>query len=153
MIWLRYKREGIMAAKKKRPVGRPHKVINIQELKDLASVQCTNTEIAAALHINIDTLHDNYSDLIKEYREAGKQSLRRAQWKKAVEDGNPTMLIWCGKFHLDQKEEINFTGTETDVRTLLEKWEVTAKKKTHFQLMQEKKKAEEAGELEPKDVV
>ena len=135
-----------MAVKKKRPVGRPRKVVNLELLRELASVQCTDTEIAASLHINIDTLHDNYSDIIQEYREAGKQSLRRAQWKKAVEDGNPTMLIWCGKFHLGQKEEINFTGTETDVRTLLEKWEVTAKKKSAFQREKERREREETGE-------
>lgn len=132
--------------KKKNLGGRPKTEINLKELKDLASVQCTDNEIAAVMGVSVDTLARRYADVIKRARESGKQSLRRAQWKKAVEDGNPTMLIWCGKFHLGQKEEINFTGTETDVRTLLEKWEVTAKKKTHFQLMQDRKKAEEAGE-------
>ena len=118
-----------MVVKKKRPMGRPRKIVGVdlEKLKDLCSIQCTNTEIAAIMHVDMDTLTNTYSEIIREAREAGKQSLRRAQWKKAVEDGNPTMLIWCGKFHLGQKEEISFTGTETDVRTLLEKWEVTAK--------------------------
>jgi hypothetical protein len=88
-------------------------------------------EIAAVMKCSVDTLENRYSEVIKIGREEGKQSLRRAQWKKALE-GNPAMLIWLGKFYLGQKEEINFTSSEPDVRALLEKWEVTAKKKSDF---------------------
>ena len=59
-------------------------------------------------------------------------SLRRAQWNKAVKEGNPALLIWLGKFYLSQKEELSFSSSEPDVRALLEKWEVTAKKKADF---------------------
>jgi len=133
-----------MARKNKPGPGRPHKKIDLEKLKELALIQCTNQEIAASLKIDVDTLHDNYSDLLQKYREEGHCSLRRAQWKKAME-GNPAMLIWCGKFFLGQKEEINFTGTKTDVKTLLENWEITAKKKGFHQKIREKKEQEEQG--------
>ena len=42
------------------------------------------------------------------------------------------MLIWLGRFHLSQREEINFTSSEPEVRQLLEQWEVAAKKKSSF---------------------
>ena len=134
-----------MARKNKGKVDKRRKPLDEEKLKELATIQCTNIEIAAIMGVNVDTLHDNYSDLLKTAREAGHSTLRRAQWKKAVEDGNPAMLIWCGKFFLGQKEEINFTGTQTDVRTLLERWEVTAKKKSFHQIRREKEEREKNG--------
>jgi hypothetical protein len=117
---------------KKRKAGRPRKELDVEQIRTLASIQCTMKEIAAVMRVNVDTLHDNYSEIIKEAQEAGKESLRRAQWKKAVDEGHPTMLIWLGKFYLGQKEEMNIVSTEPEVRALLEKWEVVAKKKSTF---------------------
>jgi hypothetical protein len=110
--------------------GRPKKELDVDILRELANIQCTDTEIAAVMRCDVATLK-NFSEIIKEGRDEGKTSLRRAQFKKALE-GNPAMLIWLGKFYLGQKEEINFTSSEPDVRALLEKWEVTAKKKSDF---------------------
>lgn len=115
----------------KKGPGRPRKELDIEQIKELAHIQCTDTEIAAVMRCSVATLHDNFFEIIKEGREHGKMSLRRAQFKKALE-GNPAMLIWLGKFYLGQKEEINFTSSEPDVRALLEKWEVTAKKKSDY---------------------
>ena len=122
--------------------GRPKKELDAEQIRELASIQCTDSEIAAVMRVHVDTIRDNYSTIIKEGREDGKKSLRRAQFKKALE-GNPAMLIWLGKFYLGQKEEINFTSSEPDVRALLEKWEVTAKKKGSYQYPG---KPEKAGE-------
>jgi len=113
------------------PAGRPKKELDAEQIKELALIQCTDSEIAAVMRVNVDTIRDNYSAIIKEGREHGKSSLRRAQFKKALE-GNPAMLIWLGKFYLGQKEEITFTSSEPEVRQLLERWEVTAKKKADF---------------------
>jgi len=112
-------------------MGRPKKELDEEQIRELASIQCTNGEIAAVMRCNVDTLHDRFSDVIKDAREAGKTSLRRAQFKKAME-GNPALLIWLGKFYLGQKEEINFTSNEPDVKALLEKWDITVKKKSDF---------------------
>jgi hypothetical protein len=147
MISLRHTHGGTMTKNtSKRPGGRPWKDMDIERLRDLASIQCTMSEIAAVMRCSVSALERGYADIIKEAREAGKESLRRAQWKKAVYDGHPTMLIWCGKFYLDQKEQISFTSNETDVRSLLDKWEVTAKKKTAYQIATDRQKNEEDGE-------
>jgi hypothetical protein len=134
--------------KTKRPPGRPWKEMDEERIKDLAAIQCTMSEIAAIMHCTVETLENNYLDIIKNAREGGKESLRRAQWKKAVYEGHPTMLIWCGKFYLDQKEQISFTSNEPDVRALLDRWEVTAKKKSSFKMMNERNKKIEEGEEE-----
>jgi len=112
-------------------MARPKKELDEEQIRELASIQCTNAEIAAVMRCNVDTLHDRFSAIIKEAREAGHESLRRAQWKCAM-SGNASMLMFLGRFYLGQKEEINFTSSEPDVRALLEKWEVSAKKKSSF---------------------
>lgn len=134
-----------MARKNKPGAGRPFKKLDEKKLWELGIVQCTNEEIAACMGVSADTIERNYAGLLQNARKAGLSSLRSAQWKKAVVDGNPTMLIWCGKFFLGQKEEINFSGTQTDVKTLLERWEVTAKKKSYHVMKREREDREKQG--------
>ncbi len=108
---------------KKNPVGRPPLDLDVNLIKDLASIQCTMIEIAAVLKCSVDTLERNFADAIKEAKEAGKSSLRRAQYKKAMA-GNPAMLIWLGKHILDQKEENNPREIYLpDARRLIGNWE------------------------------
>jgi hypothetical protein len=99
------------------------KVIDEKLIKDLAEIQCTMGEISTICGCSIDTLERRYAGVIKEGREHGKRSLRRAQYLKALE-GNPAMLIWLGKHYLDQKESVTLLGTqEPEVRKLLQRWE------------------------------
>jgi hypothetical protein len=53
----------------------------------------------------------NFSEFYKRHAHEGKASLRRAQWKTAL-DGNPTMQIWLGKQNLGQRDnqDIAMTG-------------------------------------------
>ena len=111
--------------------GRPKIELDERQIRELASMGCPLTEIASVMGVHVDTIRDNYSKAIDEGRECGKTSLRRAQWKLAL-SGNSQMLIWLGRFHLSQREEINFTSSEPEVRQLLEQWEVAAKKKSSF---------------------
>jgi len=115
-------------------VGRPVKHnLDVRQVLELAKIQCTMKEIAAVMGCSVDTLERNYADLIESGREHGKSSLRHAQWKKAIDEGNPSMLIWLGRFYLGQREEININASsETEVKKLLENWEISAKKKTTF---------------------
>lgn len=85
------------------PVGRPRKEIDIEVLKGLARIQCTMSEMAAVLGIHVDTLRDNYSNVIEQERENGKASLRRIQFGLA-QKGNVAMAIWLGKQLLGQRE-------------------------------------------------
>lgn len=97
--------------------------LDIRQIKELAEIQCTMGEIASVMGCSVDTLERRYAEVIKEGRDHGKSSLRRMQYKKALE-GNPTMLIWLGKHYLDQKEAVQLLGTqEPEVRKLLQRWE------------------------------
>jgi hypothetical protein len=52
--------------------------------------------MAAVLGCSVTALRTNYAELINKGRENGKASLRRVQYRKAVE-GDGRMLIWLGK--------------------------------------------------------
>lgn len=97
--------------------GRPRFVINYVTLKELCELHCTGEETASVLGCDYDTLNANlarngeggYSEYFKRNSAEGRVSLRRRQFKSAVE-GNVTMLIWLGKQHLGQQDKIS---TET----------------------------------------
>lgn len=105
--------------------GRPQIALNEEQIRELARIQCTNTEIAAVMRCSQDTIERRFAGIIKEAREEGKSSLRRAQYQAAMK-GNSAMLIWLGKHLLDQKDENhNKTSYEPEVRELLKKWSQT----------------------------
>ena len=119
-----------MAQKK---MGRPAFVLTDDQFKTIegmARIQCTQDEICDIYGVTDKTLNlalkkhsgCSFSDLIKKNASHGKASLRRNQWK-AAEKGNPTMLVWLGKQHLGQKDQVEtkatheimpFTGFEVD---------------------------------------
>lgn len=103
-------------------MARPRIKLDEKQIRELAQIQCTYSEIAAVMGVSVDTIERNFATIIKEGREAGKTSLRRAQFKKALE-GNPAMLIFLGKHYLNQKDQIQLTTTEPEVRSLLKRWE------------------------------
>lgn len=99
-----------------------------RQIKELASIQCTQKEIAAVMGCSVDTIADRYTEIINEGRESGKSSLRRAQWKKAVTEGNAALLIWLGKHYLEQRDEVHLTSTqEPEVKKLMAKIESLGK--------------------------
>lgn len=106
-------------------MARPVKMIDEKLLEELCHIQCTMSEMASIFDVSIDTLANRYSDSIKKWQEGGKSSLRRMQWKKAME-GNVPMLIWLGKHLLGQKDSVELTTNQPEVKKLLEYWE-TAK--------------------------
>lgn len=96
--------------------GRPRIEIDTDLLMSLAKVGCTYEEIAGVFAdigtaISTDTLKRNFADYIEKGRFAGKASLRRKQWQKAVTDGNVTMLIWLGKQELGQRDRSDIKHT------------------------------------------
>jgi len=127
-----------MGNMKKSKAGRPRIELDEKQILELTNIQCTTKEIAAVMGCSEDTLERNYAGILEAGREYGKSSLRRAQWKLAM-SGNAQMLIWLGRMVLQQREEINLTSNEADVRKLLESWEVTAKKKTFSDRARENK--------------
>ena len=92
--------------------GCPLTEIDYETLDKLCTIHCTGEESAAILNIDYDTLnrrleeegHGGFTDYFKKKSAPGKMSLRRKQIEVAL-SGNTTMLIWCGKQHLDQKDQ------------------------------------------------
>lgn len=93
----------IKARQEDRRSNKPTSDINIDELLDLAKIQCTYSEIAACLNTSVDTLEQQYSDIITKGYETGKMSLRRIQYKIA-DSGSSPMAIFLGKVYLKQKD-------------------------------------------------
>ena len=103
--------------------GRPRKVLTDDDWAKLIAmirIQCTQAEICGIFGMDSNTLdriikergHKGFSDLFKKHGDEGKASLRRAQWKAATEDHNPTMLIWLGKQVLGQRDKTEHSGPD-----------------------------------------
>lgn len=92
----------------KRGPGRPRKSIDYETAEKLAALQCTQEEIASFMNLSVDTLMRDarFCGIYKEGINKGRMSLRRHQWK-ALEDGNPTMLVWLGKQYLGQRDKFD----------------------------------------------
>ncbi len=89
----------------KRKRGRPRLKLDENQIFQLGVIGCTYNEIAAVMDCSYDTIVDNYSHVVAKGRESGKISLRKAQFKNAL-NGNATMQIWLGKQKLGQAEKI-----------------------------------------------
>ena len=100
---------------KRQGAGRPKIVVDIEILKNLASIGCPDYEIASVLNISAKTLKRNYADIIEQFKEKGKASLRKKMWDKAVKKDNTHMQIWLSKNYLGMKDR---TQTESIVETL-----------------------------------
>jgi len=112
--------------------GKPHTKLDLSKLEYLMVIQCTQQEIADMLEMHIDTLRDlipryytnennekyTYSKLYKEMLSKGLCSLRRSQWKKAIDKDNTTMQIWLGKQYLNQSDKAIIQETDTDATTV-----------------------------------
>lgn len=85
-------------------MSRPLLPIDEELVLSLASIMCSNKEIAAIVGCCVDTLTDRFSDILDKGRQTGRTTLRREQFKAAV-GGNVVMLIWLGKQYLDQQDK------------------------------------------------
>ena len=124
------KEKGLVATiepKAKNPGGRPEKYVDPEQVKQMALIGCTNEEIANITGLHRETVELKFSDLIREYRDQGKMSLRRLQLRIAQgrpgkvrvikeDDGerieelevgippSPQMAIHLGKHWLGQRD-------------------------------------------------
>lgn len=98
-------------------MGRPKIDFDIEQFEELCKIQCTEIEIAACLKMSVDTLERRigevygltFAEVYNQKREGGKSSLRRAQWKSAIDGNNTALQIFLGKNMLGQadKQEID----------------------------------------------
>lgn len=110
------------AARKKRgrrQPGKPRIEFDLEDLKKLAQVGCSNQTMASLLGVSKATLQRRIADTpevaqtIEDGRSSMERNLRVAQLRSAV-GGNATMQIWLGKQLLGQRDirAIELTGTD-----------------------------------------
>ena len=102
-------------SEKRKGAGRPKIIVDEEILKNLASIGCPTYEIASVMGVSARTLKRNYADIIEQFREKGKASLRKKMWDKAVKKDNTNMQIWLSKNYLGMKDR---TQTESVVEPL-----------------------------------
>ena len=96
--------------KKQNVVGRPRIKLDIEILKNLASIGCPTYEIASVLGVSARTLERNYAEIIDTYREKGKSSLRKKMWDKAIKKDNTLMQIFLSKNVLGMSDKVQQTN-------------------------------------------
>lgn len=92
-------------------VGHPKAKIDQEVFEGLCEIQCTREEIMHVLRVTDKPLNkwcrETYGKTFKEvfpmFQDYGKVSLRRAQYKMAME--KPNMAIWLGKQWLGQTDQ------------------------------------------------
>ena len=90
----------------KKNKGRPKIIIDVEILKNLASIGCPDYEIASVLGVSARTLKRNYADLIDQSKEKGRASLRKKMWENALKKGNPNMMVWLSKNELNMRDKV-----------------------------------------------
>lgn len=108
-------------------MGRPRIEIDFDLLDSLCGIQCTQKEIISILECNEDTVNTRikektgltFSEYYKEKSAKGKSSIRRMQYKKAME-GNVVMLIWLGKNWLGQSDKQETTTVNSDQKLIVQ---------------------------------
>lgn len=92
--------------------GRPNREFDKRTFESLCHIQCTKDEIEDVLHSDqrtidkwcLRTYDEDFSTTYKRFSSGGKSSIRRAQYRHAIEGGNATLLIWLGKQYLAQRD-------------------------------------------------
>jgi len=130
-------------AKKENDIPRKPQPLDWELVGRLASLQCTQEEIAHGLKCSADILQrrapaevgETLTEYMKRHAQGGKISLRRWQWR-AAEGGNITMLIWLGKQYLAQtdkmlEERMDHVNVklEAEVKELMHWWDGLEKAK------------------------
>lgn len=112
--------------------GRPKYVLNDagkKQIEDLATILCTDVEIASIMGVSVDTLQSNdnintFAECKEKGREKGKASIRRKQYELAMKgSGHYGMLVWLGKQYLGQREKIEASvGTDDEKKKEMEEF-------------------------------
>jgi hypothetical protein len=95
-------------------MGRPLRKIDPEQVKALAVIGCTKSEIARMLGCNESIIRRRFAEIFELGDSLGKTQLRRKQHKRAVEDESDSMLMFLGKHRLgqDDKTRVELTGKD-----------------------------------------
>ena len=100
----------------KKPLGRPKKILDRELINELIDDQLSVRAISEITGIPNSTLQGSFRSKLKKRKSEAikkrvkkRKQLRKAQWKAAIKDKNPIMLIWLGKNELGQTDKIETT--------------------------------------------
>jgi hypothetical protein len=96
--------------------GRPRVEIDLEAVKKLASMMCTDVEIAMVLGISKRSITrykktDAFQAAMNYGRACARINLRRAQFSTAM-SGNATTMIFHGKAYLGQRDDGGASGDD-----------------------------------------
>jgi hypothetical protein len=88
--------------------GRKAAQIDLLQLEQLCSMECSDQEIAGFFSVSVRTIQNRraqrkFGDVMRRGDAKGRMSIRRAQVRQ-VEAGNVPMIIWMSKNRLGQKD-------------------------------------------------
>jgi len=98
-------------------MARPRIKIDAEQVLKLASIGCTNDEIAGFFQCSKDTIERRFAAELAKGRQEGKIRLRKLQLEIASK-GNAVMAIWLGKQMLGQTDKVEHSGDTTKPITL-----------------------------------
>ena len=101
-------------------VGRPKAKVDVDILKNLASIGCPTYEIASVLNVSARTLKRNFAEIIDQYKERGKASLRKKMYDKAVKTDNTMMQIFLSKNYLGMSDKVQQTNVTEPLPLIIE---------------------------------
>jgi hypothetical protein len=128
------KAEAYTPVKKKR--GRPLKVIpepsledkelsdakrleiERRHVKELSELQVSDHQIALYINRDVQYVADKFRYDADLHRLRGQIRLLKAQFDKAIVEGNCNMQIWLGKHYLGQRDDVRLTSVEPEIRAL-----------------------------------
>jgi hypothetical protein len=104
---------------KTKSIGRPKKELDEDIIANLSQIGCTQEEIGSVIGTSARTLQRRYADLIEENKNKGRASLRKKMWERALK-GDPKMLIWLSKNHLNMVDKVHTTSTVEPLPLIIE---------------------------------
>ena len=101
-------------------VGRPKTEVDVEILKNLASIGCPTYEIASVMNVSARTLKRNFAEIIDQYKQKGKASLRKKMYDKAVKKDNTMMQIFLSKNYLGMSDKVQQTNVTEPLPLIIE---------------------------------
>ena len=98
--------------------GRPKIQLDTDMITRLAELQCSLREIAYVMGCSHDTIERNYKEYVELGKVQGKIKLRRAMFRNATENDNPTIQIWLSKNILGYTDQ-----PQSDESSMILPWE------------------------------
>lgn len=92
-------------SKKQQGPGRPKKILDKEQIRRLAELQCTRQEIAYVMNCSVDTLARHHKSDMEAGFAMGKVKLKRAMFRNATEKDNATIQIWLSKQWLGYSDQ------------------------------------------------